>query len=342
MRIFYIGPLWQGSTCRHRFESLQKSGHVVYPFDTEPYFPTFYRGLHSLIRRLGFGPRLSRMNADILKRVAAFEPTLIWVDKGLLISPMTLMACRATAQRMILLNYSPDDMINPNNQTRYYLGSLGLYDVLVTTKVANVAELKAMGARDVRLVFNSYHEALHRPIPITKEDRKRYGAKVTFVGFCEKERTQSILRLADAGLGVRVWGPGWENSKLKAHSNIRLECRALWDEEYTRVLCASDINLCFLRKENRDTSTARSVEIPACGAFMLAERTEQHKAHFTEDVEAVYFGSDDELEAKVRYYSDNLEARRRIAAGGLERCLRSGYSTRKILDGLLTSIVSTG
>lgn len=342
MRIFYIGPLWQGSTCRRRFESLQELGHVVYPFDTEPYFPTFYRGLHSLIRRLGFGPRLSRMNADIVKRVAAFEPTLIWVDKGLLISPMTLMACRATAQRMILLNYSPDDMTNPNNQTRYYLGSLSVYDVLVTTKGPNVAELKAMGARDVRLVHNSYSEPLHRPIPITEEDRKRYGAKVSFVGFCEKERTQSILRLADAGLGVRVWGPGWENCKLKAHPNIRLECRALWDEEYIRVLCASDINLCFLRKENRDTTTARTVEIPACAAFMLAERTEQHKAHFTEDVEAVYFGSDDELEAKVRYYSDNLEARRRIAAGGRERCLRSGYSSRKILNGLLTSIVSTG
>lgn len=342
MRIFYIGPLWQGSTCRLRFESLQGLGHVVYPFDTEPYFPTFYRGLHSLIRRLGFGPRLSRMNADIVKCVAAFEPTLIWVDKGMLITPMTLIACRATAPRMILLNYSPDDMLNAHNQTRHYLGSLTIYDVLVTTKPPNVAELKAMGARDVRLVGKSYHESLHRPIPITEEDRKRYGAKVSFVGFCEKERAQSMLRLADAGLSVRVWGPGWENNTLKAHPNIRVECRALWGEEYIRVLCASDINLCFLRKENRDTVTQRSVEIPACGAFMLAERTNDHEALFTEDVEAVYFGSDDELAVKVKYYSENFEARKRIATGGFERCLHSGYGNRKILDGLLTSIVSAG
>jgi spore maturation protein CgeB len=96
--------------------------------------------------------------------------------------------------------------------------------------------------------------------------------------------------------------------------------------------------LCFLRKENRDTSTARSVEIPACGAFMLAERTNSHEALFTEDVEAVYFGSDEELETKVKYYSANLEARTRIATGGLERFRRSGYSDIEILDGLLASI----
>jgi len=279
------------------------------------------------------------MNAEIVKCVTAFEPALIWVDKGMLISPKVLMACRATAQRMILLNYSPDDMMNPHNQTRNYLGSLNIYDVLVTTKPHNIAELKALGARDVRLVNNSYHEKLHRPIPITEEDRKRYGARVSFVGFCEKERSQSILSLANAGMGVRVWGPGWENSILKAHPNIQLEYQALWGKEYTLVLCASDINLCFLRKENRDTSTSRSVEIPACGAFMLAERTSVHKSLFTEDVEAVYFGSDDELVVKAKYYLDNLEARKKIAIGGLERCTRSGYGQKKMLDDLLTSII---
>ena len=70
----------------------------------------------------------------------------------------------------------------------------------------------------------------------------------------------------------------------------------------------------------------RSFEIPACGAFMLAERTEEHLALFREDEEAVFFGTPEEMLDKVRYYLAHDEIRRRIAEAGHARVTAGGHT----------------
>jgi spore maturation protein CgeB len=106
------------------------------------------------------------------------------------------------------------------------------------------------------------------------------------------------------------------------------------------AICSFDINLAFLARRllSRDLQTTRSVELPACGAFMLAQRTTEHQQLFREGVEADFFSTHDELLNKCRYYLAHSEARLQIARAGLERCKRSDYSYDRQLHDVLNHL----
>ena len=61
-----------------------------------------------------------------------------------------------------------------------------------------------------------------------------------------------------------------------------IEDRPLWAEAYAKAICSFDICLGFLNKTNRDLQTRRTVEIPACQGFLLAERTSEQLGLFEE------------------------------------------------------------
>jgi spore maturation protein CgeB len=68
---------------------------------------------------------------------------------------------------------------------------------------------------------------------------------------------------------------------------------------------------------------------------MLGERTRRHLEFFEEGKEAEFFGTNEELLKKVKYYLEEPEERERIARAGREKCVKSGYSMRAQLDQML-------
>jgi spore maturation protein CgeB len=326
-RILYVGDLVSGGTCAQRLRALRDLGVAVTPVDTEQ---TAHRRRDRTwwqrIRRRCIGPYdWAGANQRVIERVQSEAFDIVWVDRGVTIEAATLRCVREWQPCCRIIGYSPDDMQARHNQSPQFRRHLPLYDLYLTTKSYGVDELRAMGCPQVVFCANAFDPHTHRPVSVTPEVRRRYGGAVGFVGTWERDRACSLLHLARAGIAVRVWGDGWQRVR-KRHDNLTIEGRALYNDEYAAALSAFDINLCFLRKVNRDLQTTRSVEIPACGAFMLAERTAEHLALFTEEREAAYFGSDDELLTKVEHYLAHPEQRRRVAAAGRARCVRDGYS----------------
>lgn len=287
--------------------------------------------LDRILWKLGIQKDATDINRRLIDAATEFVPDIVWIEKGNMIRPSTLRALRRIVPEAVLVSYSEDDMFLAHNRTRAYLKGLPHYDCVFTTKAPNVdaVELPALGARRVIAVDKAFDPHVHYTIEGSESDVVRYGADVGFVGSYEEARARSLAYLAKNGIKVRVWGNGWEACSDRP-PGLNIEGRAVVNTEselaYTKTLCATRINLGFLRKLNRDTQTDRTVEIPACGAFMLAERSDDHLRLFKEGHEAAFFGTDEEMLEKVRYFLAHDQERAAIARAARQRCLDSGYS----------------
>ncbi len=340
-KVLYVGELLDGSTSLQRCEGLARLGCDVARIATRRAVrpSSLASRLCSAAYRSGLPaptPDPMAVNERIRSAIVQDRPDLLWLDKALSVRRSTLRTARRLAPGLRIVGYSPDDMGQRHNRSSAFDGHVGDYDVFFTTKSYGVEDLSRLGCVRPVFVANAYDPAIHRPLTLSAAEREAFGADISFIGTFEPDRHRSISTLAAAGLAVRVWGTGWE--RAAPAEGVRIEGRPLYGDDYARVLCASRINLCFLRKLNRDLQTTRSVEIPACGAFMLAERTSEHLSLFTEGVEAAYFQDDAELVERCRWYLDHEGDRRTVAAAGRARCLSSGYSNDRRLGEMLAAV----
>ncbi|MCF8002800.1 MAG: glycosyltransferase [Chromatiaceae bacterium] len=285
-------------------------------------------------------PDLARDNDRLLIEAGRENWDLIWLERAMTINAKTLHKVRLLCPSALIVGFSPDDMYGRHNQSQAFLKALPEYDAYLTTKTYNVAELQSLGCPRVLFVGNGYDPETFKPWMITQDDIRRLGGDVGFIGTYEPERADFMLELARRGLQIRVWGGAWEKMK-ESHPNLRLEYVPLYGDDFAKACSAFKINLGFLRKINRDQQTTRSVEIPACGGFMLAERTVEHQEMFVEGREAEFFATIDELHEKCCHYLANAGERVQIAEAGRERCLSSGYDNASRLSVTLSQLLAS-
>lgn len=323
------------SNARSRLDTFIHSGHGVVAVDTT--LPR--RALRPRLswHLMGYPVDVRGVNKQIMQHVHQTSFDILWVDKGISIAPQTLRYLKAVQPHMLLVHYNPDDPFGAyRSGWQRFLQCLPLYDVHFVPRRVNIREYYAAGAREVRRFYRGYNPVVCKPLQLTCEEQAEFGVDIGFIGTFETHRSQMLLMLAESGLTVSIRGGGWERWKNR-HPNLRVQ-DPIFGPAYAQTICATRINLHFLRKGNRDEHNTRSVEIPACGSFMLAERTEDHCHLFVEGHEAEFFATEQELLTKVRYYLEHPQARSRIAVAGRERSLRSGYSNterlQEMLDGL--------
>lgn len=337
-KILFIGDLNEYGRGYQRYRTLNEMGHVVVAYShtyvSEPNKirpPTL---LYKIFWKLRIPLDDMGINFALRREVKKNSFDVIWIEKGNMIWPWTLKHLKRVSPKSILISCSEDDMFVQHGYSLWYRWGVNSYDMVFTTKTYNLSELLLFGAKKTVLFLDSYDEKIHKRMHLTELQINRFSADVSAIGAFESERAASMLYLAENGIKVTVWGNGWANW-VGRHPNLDVRNEFLFGEDYSRAISATKINLNFLRKINRDEVTSRSVEIPACGGFMLAERTQRHLNFFEESMEAEFFSSDQELLEKVRKYLQNDADREKIAMAGYQRCKKSGYSMRAQLSAML-------
>lgn len=292
-----------------------------------------------LMRRIGFPTDPKKHNAILRDVAKSAEYQLVLIIKGLHIKPSVLKALKR--KKVKLVSWSDDDMLNKSNQSVYYKKGLKYYDLVVTQKTfnANMDELPALGANRVLVLPKAYDPDIHIP-KIISDGEPRFLYDVIFIGHFEEERFASINFLVKHGLCVTIFGPGWAH--VKSRKGLVIKNKILAAEDYAGAISQSKISLGFLRKVNRDLHTGRTMEIPACGGFLLAERSSEHLSFFKEGKEAEFFDSDEELLEKAQFYLKNIDMRDQIAKNGLYRVTSENHTYDRRAQQILEALYENG
>jgi hypothetical protein len=343
MRILYVGELAPHTRCAQRARALLDLGHQLLPLsllrerlDGRPQ----QLGLPArLAHKLGYPLDQVGLNRALLESIETQRFDLLWIENGRPVRPEVLLQVRQLQPELPLLLFSEDDIYLPHNRSRYLEQSLPIYDLVVTTKRRHVerGELASLGVQQVHYEPKGFDPELFRPLVLSPEERQRFDARLCFVGTFEEPRFAACLALARAGLPVRVFGNGWEQARGR-HPQLHIEGRPLVGRDYVRAIGAADLSLGFLRRANRDEHTDRSVEIPAAGGVLLAERSTEHQELFPEGQSALYFGNHQELIATARRALADPAGRAALARNGRQRCLELELSHQGVCGRILRAL----
>ena len=331
-----VGEFYQvGNFFRRALEDL---GHE-YTFVDEWKFLELLR--HSLLHKVAYHLLGKRpltywaYNRTLLQKAKEFRPDVVLVTKGAYINPRTLARIKKETGAF-LVNYATDDPFNPRVSTRDLVKAIPLYDLYACTKRAIMKDVQRAGCQNVAFVHFGYEPTLHFPEqPTTPEEIERFSSDVVFIGGADKDRVPYFEALAKIpGLELRLYGGYWNR-----YPSLKQYYRGFaLGRDYRLALGGAKIAVCLVRRANRDGHCMRTFEIPACGAFMLAERTEEHLELFEEDKEAAYFESPEELVDKVQYYLQHEEERRRITEAGYRRVMERRHTYKDRLVEILNLV----
>lgn len=280
------------------------------------------------------------LNSRLVEATQNYDPDIIFIVKGNLIYPKVLAHIRRNYPNTVIVSWSLDDMYAWHNRSLFYTRSLRFYDLVFTSKSYNIVELKSLGAKKVIFLYQAFSKIYHKPYSVQLNQR---GIEdILFIGFAEKSRFDDLNYLASNNLKIAIYGSGWNKKRYaNYHKNLSIHAFDLIGDDYARAISNAKITLCFLRKANRDLHTTRSIEIPAIGGFMIAERTNEHKVLFEEDKEAIYFDSKEELLEKVTQSLNNDSEREIIRAAGHRKCIEEDYSYDNMANLIMEHIDAT-
>lgn len=340
MRILYVGQLVWWGTCLSRMRGLIRLGHEIIPIDIEPHIFNRSRWGRALHTRLLMGPGIRSLNKDVLIKAVENRPDIVWIDKGVYITPDTLQEIKEKTGAL-LLHHNTDDIKYPAHKFKFYLEALDIYDAHFTSNLNNVEEMKGMTKSYVGYNELAYDDEVYQKIE-ADEFKQDWRSEIFFIGHWEPRTERYIRSLVQAGLPVSVRGTGWRKVDGRGLPKGIVKSGSIFGEDYVKAINAGKIGLGIVSEYNRNATAARAFEIPACGTMLLAMRTGVLKTLYEEGKEAAFFDDEDELVKKAIYYLNNDSKRRSVAIEGRKRCIANKCTWMDRVSEMLADLRRTG
>ncbi|MBC8057621.1 MAG: glycosyltransferase [Rhizobiales bacterium] len=333
--VLYLGPL--SGTSLHRRNAFVRLGHRVRTIEPRRLLPPA-----GWVDKIEWHLSPSLLGEVVERRLDALldgqEFDIAFADNGSLLTPRSVRRLRRRCRRVV--NFNHDDPFGQRDRVRFsaYRAAVAEYDLVVVVRPANVDEARRSGARQVLLHPMVSDEVAHAPRTITPALRAKWQAEVAFVGSWMPERGPFLLDLVRRGIPLSIFGPAWQRAPEWPQLRPHHRADYLDGDDYAYAVQCAKISLGMLSKGNRDRHTTRSMEIPALGGLLCAERTDEHTAFYREGEEAVFWADSSECAAVCQDLLGDEPRRLAIAARGQQRSWSNGYTSENLIRKLFGAL----
>jgi spore maturation protein CgeB len=248
----------------------------------------------------------------LLFLIKSFQPQAIIISGG--ISELTAFPfIYAKKQKITLyLLHGENPLISA---TCFERNNLTLFDWIIVNDPTHAAAWKKLGANQVlALPYSGIDINFHRRLKPNASQPKKYVADVVFVGSLLPERQQILAQLTDYNLAVYGFIPPEAGLLKKLQPFYQGEA---WGEKVVKIYNHAKIVLNFNPPHMPVGGNLRTFEIPACGAFQLADRCPEDWLIPSKEIEL--FNNLKQLKQKIAYYLAQPQKRNRIAQAGYHR-----------------------
>lgn len=326
LRILVVLPMYGGSLPIGRYcaTALTEMGHTVRVFEA-PLMHTAFTGLHHLgLPPAQTGPLenafLHVVSQAIWAMVQAQEPHLVLAAAQAPLGHSLLQRLRRAGVRTAMWFVEDHEIFT------YWKAYAPLYDVFaVIQKEPFLSQLAALGQKNALYLPLAALPSFHRPVELSPQERREYGAHIGFLGAGYPNRRQAFRQLV--GQDFKIWGSDWEDESLLA-AHVQRGGARISAEESVKIYNATCINLNLhssLRTDSLvsqgDFVNPRTFELAAMGAFQLVDQRRLLPELFTQD-ELVTFSSLEELYTAIGHFLNAPEERAAFAQRARKRALR--------------------
>jgi spore maturation protein CgeB len=192
------------------------------------------------------------------------------------------------------------------------MNALSAYDLVFSPRRANIPDLEALKGPQVHYLPFAFSPDVHHPVA---SDSPQSG-NVVFIGGADPDRVRLMTVIHQAGLPLDLWGGYWSRQPALAP----LAHGHAGPEDFPALVTNAAVNLCLVRRANRDGHSMRTFELAAIGGCMAVEDTREHRELFGPDDQLVrYFASDADLVALLTRLLGSPQDRHRLAAAVREQ-----------------------
>lgn len=278
---------------------LKELGVNVERFTAQAIFYDYYFSgnvLRKILFKLGLSPIIKKINIQFRNVVSEFNPEIIWVFKGMEITPESLKWAKQKGIKLV--NYNPDNpfiFTGKGSGNANITNSIGIYDFHFTYNLEIQKQLQEQYLAKTGFLPFAFDvsDELYKTCFEEKE-----VVKACFLGNPDKQRAAFVEELAAKGILIDVFGNDWD--KFVTHKNITAH-KPVYSTEQWKTLRKYRVQINVMRIHNEDSHNMRTFEVAGIGGIQVAPNTKEHNIFFEDGKEIFLYKNVVECVEKINY-----------------------------------------